>query len=129
MCPLTMPRILTSAKGGQLKTRTVQDKLVNMLLFNLLHAFSKTSVQTIYKKGREAPVQISNFTIHLNKQLRFDPTACLMFIRGTSAATNGVYFINENGCGCIKSGLETKKTFTKHNISVFVRFHHIKDVP
>lgn len=48
-------------------------------------------------------------TVHLNKQLGLDSAACLVFIRGASAATDRVYFVNENSCRCIKSGLQTKE--------------------
>lgn len=63
---------------------------------------------TIYKTDKVQCGYQKIITIHLNQQLRLDSAACLMFVRGASAATDGVYFVNENSCRCIKSGLQTK---------------------
>lgn len=45
-------------------------------------------------------------TIHLNQKFRFNPATGFVLIGCSSPATDGINFIYEDGCWCIKPGLQ-----------------------
>jgi hypothetical protein len=47
----------------------------------------------------------AELTIHLHQEFRLNPPAGLMFTVTATPTSNGVYFINKYGAGCIVASL------------------------